>query len=251
LRIVLVEQEPSCRRARRCAKPDRARAHRSLADERDRWRADARLTEFLHRLGVDPERTSGQLLRRRAQARALALALALQPDLLLLDEPTNHLDIDGIARSKSCCCRSPTSIVITHDRAFLDRVVTRIIELDRGCCAASPATSPPTRRARASSSREGLAHRKFDKFWAQEGVWIRRGIEARRTRNEGACAARALRDERAARRERLGIVKLTLDAGERSGKLVAELDRRRQELRRARDRRRTVACAACAAIASD
>jgi ATP-binding cassette subfamily F protein uup len=196
-----------------------------LPDERDRWRADARLTEFLHRLGVDPERTPDSASGGERKRAALALALALQPDLLLLDEPTNHLDIDGIAALEELLLKGPTSIVITHDRAFLDRVVTRIIELDRGLLRSFPGNFAAYEARKSEQlAAEDVANRKFDKFWAQEEVWIRRGIEARRTRNEGRVRRlEALRVERAARRERLGDLKLTLDAGERSGKLVAEL----------------------------
>ena len=119
-------------------------------------------------------------------------------------------------------------IVITHDRAFLDRVATRIVELDRGLLRVlSRATSRPIEARKGGQlAAEAGRSRKFDKFWAQEEVWIRKGIEARRTRNEGRVKRlEQLRGERAARRERLGNVKLALDAGERSGKLVAELER--------------------------
>ena len=226
LRIVLVEQEPGLPPAATLRESLIARGQIDrLPDERDRWRADARLTEFLHRLGVDPERTPDSASGGERKRSALALALALQPDLLLLDEPTNHLDIDGIASLEELLLKGPTSIVITHDRAFLDRVVTRIIELDRGLLRSFPGNFAAYEARKSEQlAAEDVAHRKFDKFWAQEEVWIRRGIEARRTRNEGRVRRlEALRVERAARRERLGDLKLTLDAGERSGKLVAEL----------------------------
>ena len=226
LRIVLVEQEPELPPAATLRESLSARGHIDrLPDERDRWRADARLTEFLHRLGVDPERTPDSASGGERKRAALALALALQPDLLLLDEPTNHLDIDGIAALEELLLKGPTSIVITHDRAFLDRVVTRIIELDRGLLRSFPGNFAAYEARKSEQlAAEDVANRKFDKFWAQEEVWIRRGIEARRTRNEGRVRRlEALRVERAARRERLGDLKLTLDAGERSGKLVAEL----------------------------
>ena len=149
-----------------------------------------------------PQTTSGGE-RKRA---ALALALALQPDLLLLDEPTNHLDIDGITALEELLLKGPTSIVITHDRAFLDRVVTRIVELDRGLLRSYPGNfaAYETRKSEQLAAEE-VVNRKFDKFWAQEEVWIRRGIEARRTRNEGrvrrleALRDRARRAPRAAR----------------------------------------------------
>jgi ATP-binding cassette subfamily F protein uup len=226
LRIVLVEQEPELPAAASLRESLIARGHlERLPDERERWRIDARLTEFLHRLGVDPQRTPDTASGGERKRSALALALALQPDLLLLDEPTNHLDIDGIAALEELLLKGPTSIVITHDRAFLDRVVTRIIELDRGLLRSFPGNFAAYEARKSEQlAAEEIANRKFDKFWAQEEVWIRRGIEARRTRNEGRVRRlEGLRAERAARRELLGDLKLTLDAGERSGKLVAEL----------------------------
>ena len=228
LTVALVEQEPEL--------PPAATLRESLAqrgriedipDERDRWRAEARLIEFLHRFGLDGAIDPGNLSGGERKRGALALAFALQPDLLLLDEPTNHLDIDGIARLEELVLKGPAAIVITHDRAFLDRVATRIVELDRGALRSYPGnfTAFETRQARRARRRGASRIARFDKFWAQEEVWIRKGVEARRTRNEGRVKRlEALRDERAARRERLGNVKLTLDAGERSGRLVAELE---------------------------
>ena len=121
--------------------------------------------------------------------------------------------------------KGPATVVITHDRAFLDRVATRIVELDRGLLRSYPGNFAAYESRKADElAAEGTARRKFDKYWAQEEVWIRKGIEARRTRNEGRVRRlEELRRQRAARRERLGDVKLALEAGERSGKLVAEL----------------------------
>jgi ATP-binding cassette subfamily F protein uup len=226
LRIVLVEQEPTLPPAPtvRDSLVERGKLEH-IRDERERWRLDARLSEFLQRLGVAaeraPETTSGGE-RKRA---ALALALALEPDLLLLDEPTNHLDIDGITALEELLIKGPASIVVTHDRSFLDRVVTRIVELDRGLLRSYPGNFAAYEARKSEQlAAEEVMNRKFDKFWAQEEVWIRKGVEARRTRNEGRVRRlEALREQRAARRERMGNVKLTLDAGERSGKLVAEL----------------------------
>jgi ABC transport system ATP-binding/permease protein len=228
LAVVLVEQEPELPPASSLRESLAVRGRLDgIADERERWRTEARLVEFLHRFGLDeataPESASGGEKKRAA----LALALALAPDLLLLDEPTNHLDIDGIALVEELVAKQPASIVITHDRAFLDRVATRIVELDRGLLRSYSGnfTGYETRKA-AELAAETVANRKFDQFWAQEEAWIRKGIEARRTRDEGRVRRlEALRRERGERRARLSNVKLAIDAGERSGRLVAELSR--------------------------
>jgi ABC transport system ATP-binding/permease protein len=195
-----------------------------MSDERNRWRAEARLNEYLQRFELDAQRDPATASGGERKRAALALALALQPDLLLLDEPTNHLDIAGIGLLEEQLIKGPTLIVITHDRAFLDKVATRIVELDRGLLRSYPGNfaAYETRKAEQIASEE-VSKRKFDKFWAQEEVWIRKGVEARRTRNEGRVRRlESLRVQRAERRERVGSVKLALDAGERSGKLVAE-----------------------------
>ena len=226
LSVALVEQEPEI--------PVTSSLRESLAvrgglerigDERERWRIEARLVEYLHRFGLDEGKDPAQLSGGEAKRGALALAFALAPELLLLDEPTNHLDIDGITLLEELLLKGPALIVITHDRAFLDRVTTRIVELDRGLLRSYPGNYSAWEGRRATElAAEETAHRKFDRFWAQEEAWIRKGIEARRTRNAGRVTRlEQLRRDRSARRERLGHVKLTLDAGERSGKLVAEL----------------------------
>jgi len=228
LRIATVEQES--------APPEASTLRDSLAlaadfealhDDRERWAAEARLTEFLHRFGLDENRPTATASGGERKRAMLALALARKPDLLLLDEPTNHLDIDGITLLEDLLVAGPvkSAIIITHDRTFLDRVATRIIELDRGLLRSYPGNfaAYETRKADQLAAEE-VMNRKFDKFWAQEEVWIRKGIQARRTRNEGRVRRlEVLRNERAARRERVGKVQLALDAGERSGKLVAEL----------------------------
>jgi ATP-binding cassette subfamily F protein uup len=142
-----------------------------------------------------------------------------------LDEPTNHLDISGIEQLETLLLRQQAAIVVTHDRAFLDRVCTRILELDRGMLRSYPGNYSAYERVKAGElASEAVAQRKFDRFWAEEEAWIRKGVEARRTRNEGrVLRLERLREERAARRERLGSVKMSLSAGQRSGKLVAEL----------------------------
>jgi len=224
LHVAFVEQEPQL--------PAGATLRESLLNDRVRgddhepWRMESRLAEFLHRFDLDPgsalDNSSGGE-RKRA---ALALAFSLQPELLLLDEPTNHLDIAGIERLEELLLKVPASIVITHDRAFLDRVTTRIVELDRGVLRSYPGNfAAYEARKDDELAAEQIANRRFDKFWAQEEVWIRKGVEARRTRNEGrVLRLERLRVERAERRSRIGNVNLSLDAGERSGKLVAELE---------------------------
>ena len=232
LGIAYVEQEPYL--------PEAATLKESLLlrgrledepDEQLKWRQIARLDEYLHRFGLDSERTlSGASGGERKRA-ALALAFTLGKDLLLLDEPTNHLDIDAILileeLIKSEYRGSKSLMVITHDRAFLDAVSTRIIELDRGVLRSYPGNFKAYEdRKEQELAAEDIARRKFDKFWAQEEVWIRKGIEARRTRNEGRVRRlERLREERAARRDRLGQINLNIDAGMKSGKIVAELDK--------------------------
>lgn len=202
-----------------------------IADEREKWQMLARLDEYLHRFQMQgdqrPETASGGE-RKRA---ALALAFAMQPDLLLLDEPTNHLDIDAILTLENLVCTeykgAKSLMVITHDRAFLDAVSTRIIELDRGILRSFPGNfAQYESRKEEQLQAEEVANRKFDKFWSQEEAWIRKGIEARRTRNEGRVRRlERLRQERAARRERIGQLNLNIDAGMKSGKIVAELEK--------------------------
>jgi ABC transport system ATP-binding/permease protein len=226
LRAAMVEQEPVLPVAATLLESLRLRGElESHDDERARWRTEARLAEFLGRFGlataVAPDRASGGERKRGA----LALAFALEPELLLLDEPTNHLDVAGIRLLEDLLLAGPTSVFVTHDRYFLDRVATRIVELDRGYLRSYPGNfSAYSERKGDELAAEAVANRRFDKFWAQEEAWIRRGIEARRTRDEGRVRRlEALRVERAARRERLGNLRLAIDARERSGKLVAEL----------------------------
>ena len=224
--IISVEQEPELPPADTLFESLRQRGGlEQIHDDRRRWHSEARLVEFATRLGIDgtidPAKASGGE-RKRA---ALALALSLEPELLLLDEPTNHLDIGGIEQLEELLLKSPALVFVTHDRWFLDRVATTILELDRGWLRSYPGNySAYERQKEAELAAEAVGRRKFDKFWAQEEVWIRKGIEARRTRNEGRVRRlEALRDERSVRRERIGDIRLAIDASERSGKLVAEL----------------------------
>jgi ATP-binding cassette subfamily F protein uup len=227
LRLASVEQEPVLPPAAGLVESLRRRGgFEALVDERERWRLEARLTEYLERFGLAtalaPERASGGERKRGA----LALAFALDPELLLLDEPTNHLDVDGIRLLEDLLLEGPAAMFVTHDRYFLDRVATRIVELDRGYLRSYPGNfSAYQARKGEQLAAEAVANRKFDRFWSQEEAWIRRGVEARRTRDEGRVRRlERLRLERAARRERLGDIRLAIDARDRSGRLVAELE---------------------------
>ena len=231
LRTALVGQEPELPAAVRLRDSLVALAHLSaggaaLEDDRERWRFEASLTEFLHRFKVDADMEPGSASGGEVKRAALALAFALKPDLILLDEPTNHLDVDGIALLEAALARGPAAIVVTHDRWFLDRFATRIVELDRGVLRSYAGNYSDYARIKTDElAAEEIARRRFDKLWAQEEAWIRRGIEARRTRNEGRVTRlENLRRERAARRDRIGSARLAIDAGGRSGRLVAELE---------------------------
>jgi len=224
LRVALVEQEPQLPPAPTLRESLLAGQDAPLAAPEGAPEAH-KVAEYLTRLGLDAGRDPARLSGGERKRAALAAALAREPDLLLLDEPTNHLDIDGVLLLEDLLARQGAAIVITHDRAFLDRVATRIVELDRGRLASFPGNFAAYERARAGQlAAEQVAQRKFDRFWAQEEAWIRKGIEARRTRNEGRVRRlERLRAERAERRERPGALRLSLAEGQRSGRLVAEL----------------------------
>lgn len=193
----------------------------------DGWQTEQRVETVISRLSLDPElqfsALSGGLKRRVLLARALVKG----PDLLLLDEPTNHLDIESIDWLEEFLLNyAGTLLFITHDRMFLRRLATRIIELDRGALTDWPGDYDNFLRRKAEMlNAEEKSNARFDKKLAQEEVWIRQGIKARRTRNEGRVRAlEALRAERVQRRVKTGNVNMALQEAERSGKLVVEAE---------------------------
>ncbi|AVA36583.1 ABC transport system ATP-binding/permease protein [Cupriavidus metallidurans] len=205
-----------------------AELHRVQAelDAADAWQLRTRVETTLAKLALDPhvrvDALSGGLQKRVA----LAQGLVAEPDILLLDEPTNHLDVEAIRWLEDLLLGFRGSVLlITHDRAFLDRVATRIVELDRGRLVSFPGNfaAYQTRKAELLAN-EAVEQAKFDKLLAQEEVWIRKGVEARRTRSVARVQRLVtMRAERASRREVQGNVKLEVSQGERSGKIVAEL----------------------------
>ena len=191
------------------------------------WAVQARIETAIQRLELDPEALVGSLSGGVRKRVALAQALVAEPEVLILDEPTNHLDFSSIEWLEGLLKDFRGSVLlVTHDRRFLDNVATRIVELDRGKLSSFPGNFAAYQKIKERMlADEAVVNAKFDKVLAQEEVWIRQGVKARRTRNEGrVLRLEALRLERAARREKLGKVEMNLDAGDRSGKLVAELE---------------------------
>jgi ATP-binding cassette subfamily F protein uup len=198
----------------------------SKLDAADAWSLTNKVETTLDRLNLDKNLLMGQLSGGMQKRVALACALVSAPDVLLLDEPTNHLDFSSIMWLEGLLRDYKGSVLfITHDRSFLDNVATRIIELDRGRILSFPGnfTAYQVRKAEQLENEE-VENAKFDKFLAQEEIWIRKGVQARRTRDEGRVRRlEALRLARSARRDQQGQVKLDVSSGERSGKIVAEL----------------------------
>ncbi len=205
---------------------ERLHAVQAKLDLSDGWSLSNRVQTTLQRLNLDGQRLVSTLSGGMKKRVALARALVVAPDVLILDEPTNHLDFSSIAWLEELLRDFRGSLLfITHDRSFLDNIATRIVELDRGHLQSYPGNFSAYQARKAEQlAVEEVENAKFDKFLAQEEVWIRKGVEARRTRNEGRVRRlEALRLDRAHRRDQQGQVKMELSAGERSGKIVAEL----------------------------
>jgi ATP-binding cassette subfamily F protein uup len=200
------------------------RLHQAI-DAADAWQLNTRVTTVLEQLGLDPDASFNHASGGRKRHALLARALVRQPDILLLDEPTNHLDIGAIEQLERLLVeRGITLVFVTHDRAFLRAVATRIVELDRGALADWGGDYDIyLERKEQALHAESRERAEFDRRLAEEEVWIRTGIQARRTRNEGRVRAlEKMRVERSARRERVGTARLQLQEAERSGRLVAE-----------------------------
>ena len=192
----------------------------------DAWNWEQRVETTLAQLHLDGTRDIGELSGGMKKRVALAQALVAVPDVLLLDEPTNHLDLDSIAWLEELLRGFKGSVMlITHDRAFLDGVATRIIELDRGIIRSYPGNFSAYERMKEEQlASDALANARADKLLAQEEIWIRKGVEARRTRSVARIQRlEVLRDQRQKRRDSLGQVRLEVDSGAPSGKIVAEL----------------------------
>ena len=202
-----------------------AEGHTHHLEEDESWLREHHVELILSRLQLPADAIVDTLSGGWRRRVLLARALVGQPDLLLLDEPTNHLDIDAIQWLEGFLAEYEGAVMfVTHDRAFLQRLATRIIELDRGRLTSWPGNyATYLRRKEDALANEQVLAGKFDKKLAEEEAWLRQGIKARRTRNEGRVKAlEAMRAERAARREQIGTVRLQVEQAEQSGKLVFE-----------------------------
>jgi len=203
-------------------------ALQSQIESLDAWNWEQRVDETLQRLHLNGAQRVGDLSGGNRKRVALAQALVSRPDVLLLDEPTNHLDLDSITWLEELLLAYNGSVVtISHDRAFLDRVATRMVELDRGKLQSYPGNFARYQILKEEQlAQEAVIQAKADKLLAQEEVWIRKGVEARRTRAQGRInRLQQLRAQRAQRRDAVGQVRMEVATGGASGKIVAELDR--------------------------
>jgi ATP-binding cassette subfamily F protein uup len=197
-------------------------------EERDGWRLEQRVEVVISKLSLPADAVVNTLSGGWRRRVLLARALVSEPSLLLLDEPTNHLDVEAIEWLETYLTSYPGAVVfVTHDRTFLQRLATRIVELDRGRLTSWPGDYATfLEKKDAWLANEALAEARFDKKLAQEEAWRRRGVKARRTRDEGRVRAlMKMRAERAARRNQVGSVRLAVDVAERSGKVVFDVER--------------------------
>ncbi|UKH13872.1 ABC transporter ATP-binding protein [Actinobacillus pleuropneumoniae] len=197
------------------------------------WQFENRIQDTLKLLELDPDKRLCELSGGWVRRAALARALVADPDILLLDEPTNHLDVEAITWLEDLLLNFKGSIIfISHDRSFIRKMATRIVDLDRGKLVSYPSNYDLYLETKAEDLRvEALQNELFDKKLAQEEVWIRQGIKARRTRNEGRVRAlKALREERRNRREVQGTAKIQIDQTARSGKIVFEVENASYEI---------------------